>query len=60
MTTGESLVYVDLPTLLSTVGHANKRVNLLKIDIEGYEFDVLSGKQLLHNEMKGLLRTRCV
>lgn len=42
---GDFMEYLPYPDLLERVGHTGKRISLLKIDIEGYEFDVLSGRQ---------------
>lgn len=39
---GEQRVYWDYPTLLLRLGHTQQRVSLLKIDIEGFEYDLLS------------------
>ena len=41
---GRQLEYWDYGTILRKLGHTKKKVTLLKIDVEGYEFDLLSGK----------------
>lgn len=40
---GTMLEFWDYPTLISNLGHQSKVITLLKIDIEAFEFDVLSG-----------------
>lgn len=40
---GTKLQFWDYSTILTKLGHSREAVTLLKVDIEGYEFDTLSG-----------------
>lgn len=50
---GDQLKFMNYSSVLNALGHVNKTVALLKIDIEGYEFDVLSGECFVADKVGG-------